>query len=184
MYSPTTRLLLRIPSLPIRTFTTLPPLSAKPLPPLPVLKPSDYTESFLRGTGPGGQKINKTSSAVQLQHHPTGIVVKCQATRSRTTNRAMARRWLQEKIEEHELGDKSRTKMREEREGKKKQSAMKKKRRKYRALEEGKEDGKRQEGEDTVEDVVIEDDRVVEKDAARDERTQELQEEGKSKKGG
>lgn len=184
MYSPNTRLLLRIQSLPIRTFTTVPPLRAKPLPPLPVLDPADFTESFLRGTGPGGQKINKTSSAVQLQHHPTGIVVKCQATRSRATNRAMARRWLQEKIEEHELGDKSRTKMREEKEGRKKKSATKKKRRKYRALEEGKEDGEGEEGL-VVGDEAEDGQHVVEERTASDERAQApLEEDEKSKKGG
>lgn len=90
--------------------------------------------------------INKTSSAVQLKHLPTGIVVKSQATRSRAQNRSIARRLLQEKIEEHELGDQARTRVKEEKQRKKSASKAKKSRRKYRALEEGKGKGE-EEGE-------------------------------------
>ncbi|KAF1353443.1 peptide chain release factor class I/class II, partial [Delphinella strobiligena] len=92
---------------------------------------NDITEAFLKGTGPGGQKINKTSSAVQLKHLPTGIVIKCQETRSRTQNRKIARRILAERIEERELGEGSRTAIKIERVVKKKKSADKKARRKY-----------------------------------------------------
>ncbi|KAF2744457.1 peptidyl-tRNA hydrolase domain-containing protein, partial [Sporormia fimetaria CBS 119925] len=108
------------------------------LPPRPVLHDDDIIENFLRGTGPGGQKINKTSCAVQLIHKPTGIVVKCQESRSRTQNRKIARKWLQDKIEEAELGDKARTRLKAEDKRRRKKSMDKKKRRKYRALEEGK----------------------------------------------
>ena len=45
------------------------------------LKESDFTESFVKGSGPGGQKINKTSNCVQLHHISTGIIVSCQETR-------------------------------------------------------------------------------------------------------
>lgn len=65
------------------------------LPPRPkftALLESECTESFVHGgRGPGGQKINKTSSKVQLKHLPSGIVVTCQATRSREKNREIAR---------------------------------------------------------------------------------------------
>jgi peptide chain release factor len=111
---------------------------AKPLPPLPQIKEADITETFLKGSGPGGQKINKTSSAVQIQHHPTGIVVKCQDTRSRAINRKIAMRRLQERIEELEKGDQARTIVKRMAVSKKKASADKKKRRKYRALEDSK----------------------------------------------
>lgn len=106
----------------------------------PRIKPdeNDITESFLKGTGPGGQKINKTSSAVQLKHLPTGIVVKCQDTRSREQNRRTARRLLGERLEELEKGSESRTAIKAERARGKKASADKKKRRKYRRLEEEK----------------------------------------------
>lgn len=57
-------------------------------------------ESFIRGTGPGGQKINKTASTVQLRHPASGIEVHCQAERSQTLNRIRAREILCEKIEE------------------------------------------------------------------------------------
>lgn len=67
----------------------------------------DLTEKFIRGSGNGGQKINKTSSCVYLQHGPSGIEIKCQADRSQTMNRYLARRELCERIEEIELGKKS-----------------------------------------------------------------------------
>lgn len=67
----------------------------------------DLTEKFIRGSGNGGQKINKTSSCVYLQHGPSGIEIKCQADRSQTMNRYLARRELCARIEEIELGKKS-----------------------------------------------------------------------------
>jgi len=110
-----------------------------------VISDNDILESFLKGSGPGGQKINKTSSAVQLKHIPSGIVVKCQETRSRSQNRKIARRILGERVEEAELGDGARTKIKEAVENKKKRSGEKKRRRKYRALAEGAEEGKDEE---------------------------------------
>jgi protein subunit release factor B len=50
----------------------------------------DVDERFVRGTGHGGQKINKTSSTVWLRHRPTGVEVRCQAERSQTANREIA----------------------------------------------------------------------------------------------
>src|SRR3954452_12885798 len=50
----------------------------------------DVDERFVRGTGPGGQKINKTSSTVWLRHRPTGIEVRCQRERSQAANRELA----------------------------------------------------------------------------------------------
>ena len=41
----------------------------------------DLVEKFVRGTGPGGQSINKTKSCVQLVHVPTGLTVHCQEQR-------------------------------------------------------------------------------------------------------
>ena len=67
----------------------------------------DLAEHFIRGSGSGGQKINKTSSCVQLIHTPSGIEVRCQRTRSQADNRYWARRELCEKIEEKILGEKS-----------------------------------------------------------------------------
>ncbi len=42
------------------------------------IKPDDIIEQFIRGSGKGGQKINKTASCVLLKHGPTGIEVRCQ----------------------------------------------------------------------------------------------------------
>ena len=111
----------------------------KSLPPRTPLLDPDLIENFLKGSGPGGQKINKTSSAVQLKHIPTGIVVKYQDTRSREVNRKMARRILQDRIEEMELGEGARTRVKAREKSKKKASSAKKARRKYRKLAEGKE---------------------------------------------
>jgi hypothetical protein len=121
----------------LSTTTTL--LNGKSLPPRTPLLDTDLIENFLKGSGPGGQKINKTSSAVQLKHIPTGIVVKYQDTRSREVNRKMARRILQDRIEEMELGEGARTRVKAREKSKKKASSAKKARRKYRKLAEGKE---------------------------------------------
>jgi len=59
----------------------------------------DLEETFMRGSGHGGQKVNKTSSTVRLKHLPTGIEVKCQEERSLAQNRARARSLLCDKIE-------------------------------------------------------------------------------------
>lgn len=62
------------------------------------LSEHDLQESFIMGSGPGGQKTNKTSSVVRLVHQPTGISVKVGQTRSRETNRFLARRQIAELI--------------------------------------------------------------------------------------
>ena len=59
---------------------------------------TDLVESFLRGGGPGGQKVNKTSSTVRLRHTPTGLEVRCGRERSQSLNRFLARRELCEKV--------------------------------------------------------------------------------------
>src|ERR1043166_1729444 len=59
----------------------------------------DVKERFVRGAGPGGQKINKTSSTVWLRHRPTGIEVRCQRERSQAANRELAWQELCEKLE-------------------------------------------------------------------------------------
>jgi protein subunit release factor B len=74
----------------------------------------DLEESFIRGSGRGGQKINKTSSCVRLFHRPSGIEIKCQEARSQALNRFIARRMLCEKLEEHLLGKQSTEQQRRE----------------------------------------------------------------------
>lgn len=56
-------------------------------------------EQFTRGSGNGGQKINKTSNAVQLRYPALGLVVKCQRERKRSVNRFLALRELVDEIE-------------------------------------------------------------------------------------
>jgi protein subunit release factor B len=64
------------------------------------VSPADVDERFVRGSGPGGQKINKTSSTVWLRHRPTGLEVRCQRERSQVANRELAWRELCDKLEE------------------------------------------------------------------------------------
>ena len=72
----------------------------------------DIVERFIRGTGHGGQKINKTSSCVYLHHQPSGIEIKCQAQRSREMNRFLARREICDRIEEIAEGRRSKRQQR------------------------------------------------------------------------
>jgi len=78
------------------------------------VREEDLAESFIRGSGSGGQKINKTSSCVQLHHRPTGLEVKVQEARSQALNRFFARRRLCELIEEQSMGKKSPAALRQE----------------------------------------------------------------------
>ena len=63
------------------------------------VEPGEIKERFVRGSGPGGQKINKTSSTIWLQHRPTGTEVRCQEERSQAANRARAWALLCAKLE-------------------------------------------------------------------------------------
>jgi len=59
----------------------------------------DIEEKFVRSSGKGGQKVNKTSTCVYLRHIPTGIEVKWMRERSQSLNRFLARRELVRRIE-------------------------------------------------------------------------------------
>lgn len=69
--------------------------------------PHDIEEQFVRGSGKGGQKVNKTSSTVVLRHLPTGISVKCQEYREQSKNRISAYQLLILKIEDQIRGQQS-----------------------------------------------------------------------------
>jgi protein subunit release factor B len=60
---------------------------------------ADLEETFVRSGGHGGQNVNKTSTCVLLVHRPTGLQVKCQATRHQGQNRLLARQLLFNKLE-------------------------------------------------------------------------------------
>jgi protein subunit release factor B len=66
------------------------------------VREKDLEETFVRSGGRGGQNVNKTATCVMLRHLPTGILVKCQATREQARNREQARVWLLDKIEARE----------------------------------------------------------------------------------
>jgi len=63
------------------------------------IREPDIEEHFVRSSGRGGQKLNKTSTCVALHHRPTGVMVKCQESRSQALNRFIARRRLVEQME-------------------------------------------------------------------------------------
>lgn len=67
----------------------------------------DIVEKFIRSSGKGGQKVNKTSTCVYLKHIPTKIEVKCQRERFQAINRFLARRILTDKIEKMIRGKES-----------------------------------------------------------------------------
>jgi len=78
------------------------------------IKEEDLIEKFIRSSGPGGQKANKTATCVYLKHVPTGFEVKMQKARSQALNRFLARRELVRKIESHILGKESEEERRRE----------------------------------------------------------------------
>lgn len=63
------------------------------------VNPAEVEERFVRGSGPGGQKINKVSSTVTLHHRPSGVEVRRQQERSQLANRRLAWLALCEKLE-------------------------------------------------------------------------------------
>lgn len=63
------------------------------------VREADFTETFARSSGPGGQHVNKVSTAVTLTHAATGISVTVQDSRSQSMNRRLARERVLDEIE-------------------------------------------------------------------------------------
>ena len=64
------------------------------------LKPDDYRKDIFHASGPGGQHVNKTASAIRLTHYETNIVVSCQDEKSQHKNFAKALRVLKTRLYE------------------------------------------------------------------------------------
>ncbi len=104
------------------------------------IREADLVETFILGSGSGGQKLNKTASCVRLQHPASGLEVKCQRSRSRELNRFLARRQLCDMLEARQAGRASA--QQQERERIRRQKRRRSRRQKERMLE-----GKRQRSE-------------------------------------
>ena len=73
----------------------------------PKLRDEDVSKAFARGSGPGGQSVNKANNAVRLKHEPTGVSVKVHDTRSGEKNLKIAWQRLHDAVDVHLNGEKS-----------------------------------------------------------------------------
>lgn len=64
------------------------------------IRDEDLVQIFHRSSGPGGQHVNKVSTAVTLKHIPSGLIVTASDSRSQSQNRTLARARLEEKLAE------------------------------------------------------------------------------------
>lgn len=88
-----------------------------------ILNEAEIEETFAKGSGKGGQKINKTMNRVVLVHKPTGLRVSCQEVRDLDTNRKLARRMLVEKLDVYYNQELSKLRMEQQKVRKRKSDA-------------------------------------------------------------
>lgn len=103
------------------------------------IREGDLEEWFVRGGGPGGQKLNKTSSVVCLRHRPSGMEIRCGRERSQALNRFLARRELCDKLEAALRGEQ--TRRQQEREKIRRQKRRRSRRQRARMVDEKKKHG-------------------------------------------
>jgi protein subunit release factor B len=89
---------------------------------------ADVEETFTKGSGNGGQKVNKSVNAVILKHIPTGLMVKCHQERSLYFNRKIARRLLDAQLDVQINGkdskaEKKRAKLRKQKDRRRRRTA-------------------------------------------------------------
>lgn len=94
---------------------------------------ADCEERFVLGSGPGGQKVNKTSSTVQLSHRPSGLEIRMQRERSQTRNRELAWAELAARLEEQRKAEQAT--VRDARELQRRQTRQRSRRQKARVLQ-------------------------------------------------
>jgi protein subunit release factor B len=97
------------------------------------LREPDLEETFARSAGPGGQHVNKVSTAVTLRHRPSGLSVTVQDSRSQAANRKLARERLRQALQAREQA--TREERRAEREKRRRQNSPRPRALKRRILE-------------------------------------------------
>jgi protein subunit release factor B len=96
-----------------------------------IIDEADLVEKFVRGSGPGGQSVNKSKNNVQLRHIPSGITAECHEQRELASNRRIARKLLRDKLDLAINGVHSRLGVRQQKERRRKRKASSRAKKKY-----------------------------------------------------